>query len=101
MAIPPPKNKALPDAAVTFKKSLRLTFFIAYVSGQTLEIFAPPNEPRCVILAPAEKVIFVKLLKNAQMQGARGAFHLPVRQAILRVNGLRPLTTAVRRNDEG
>jgi hypothetical protein len=32
----------------------------------------------------AEKVIFHRLLKNAQVQGAREAFHLPFRQAILR-----------------
>ncbi len=33
---------------------------------------------------PIEKLAFPRLMKNAQMQGARGAFHLPVRQAILR-----------------
>ena len=29
--------------------------------------------------------LFLGLLKNVQMQGSRNAFHLPVRQAILRV----------------
>jgi hypothetical protein len=33
----------------------------------------------------AEKLIFPRLLKNTWMQGSRGAFHLPMRQAILRV----------------
>jgi hypothetical protein len=37
------------------------------------------------------------MLKNAQMQGARGAFHLPVRQAILRSEAY----SAVRCNYEG
>ncbi len=31
-----------------------------------------------------KRVFFIRLSKNAQMQGARGAFHLPARQAMLR-----------------
>jgi hypothetical protein len=42
-------------------------------------------------------IIFLRLLKNAQVQGARSAFHLPVRQAILRSEAY----LVVRRNDEG
>ena len=37
------------------------------------------------------------MLKNAHMQGARSAFHLPVRQAILRSEAY----FGVRRNEEG
>jgi len=37
-----------------------------------------------VHLSPfAEKAILLRLVKNAQKEGARGAFHPPVRQAIL------------------
>ena len=43
-----------------------------------------------------EKIILCRLLKNAQMKGARG-FSLPVRQAILRSEAY----LVVRRNDEG
>ena len=45
----------------------------------------------------AEKVNFHRLLKKAQMQGSRSAFHLPIRQAILRNEAY----LEVRRNDEG
>jgi len=45
----------------------------------------------------AKKVIFRRLLKKAQMQGPRDAFHLPDRQAILRNEAY----SDVRRNDEG
>jgi hypothetical protein len=37
-----------------------------------------------MIMGFAEKLNFLRLIKNAQMQGARGAFYLPVRQAIQR-----------------
>ena len=43
------------------------------------------------------KVNSHRLLKNAQMQGSRSAFHLPIRQAILRSETY----MEVRRNDEG
>jgi hypothetical protein len=50
-----------------------------------------------VLFEPVEKLVFFRLIKNAQMQGARGAFHLPVRQAILRSEAY----LNVRCNDEG
>jgi len=48
------------------------------------------------ILTTDENFVLQRLLKNARMQGARSAFHLPVRQAILRSAAY----LAVRRNDE-
>ena len=45
----------------------------------------------------AEKIIFHRLIKNAQMQAARSAFHLPVRQAILRSGAYLNVSC----NDEG
>jgi hypothetical protein len=45
----------------------------------------------------AEKAIFLRLLKNTQMQGACGAFQLPIRQAILKSEAY----LDVCRNDEG
>ena len=45
----------------------------------------------------AKKVTLNRLLKNVQMQGASSAFHLPIRQAILKSEAY----LAVRRNDEG
>jgi len=68
------------------------------------------------LLSSLRKVISRKLLKNVRMQGARSVFHLPVRQAILRVASRRIRSDschaaetvrrpeaylAVRRNDEG
>ena len=47
----------------------------------------------------AEKIIFRRLLKNAQMQGPRSVFHLPNRQAILRSEA--PADNCRDRNDEG
>jgi len=44
-----------------------------------------------------KKRLFVMLLKNPQMQGSRSAFHLPIRQAIPRIEAY----LQVRRNDEG
>ncbi|OGP55383.1 MAG: hypothetical protein A2162_11730 [Deltaproteobacteria bacterium RBG_13_52_11b] len=44
----------------------------------------------------ANKTITVGLFKNAQMQGIRSAFHLPIRQAIARSEAY----FNVRRNDE-
>jgi hypothetical protein len=48
----------------------------------------PPRGEACALGAghiSLLKTHFPRLIKNAWMQGARGAFHLPVRQAILRV----------------
>jgi hypothetical protein len=42
--------------------------------------------------------LFVRLLKNAQIQGSRGAFHLPVRQAILCRERFQTVPYGVRRN---
>jgi len=44
---------------------------------------------------------FFRLTKNAQMQGARGAFHLPVRQAILRAASRRIRSASLPRRRVG
>ncbi len=55
------------------------------------------NDKNIAFYQVAEKIIFPRLIKNAQMQGPRNPFHLPIRQAILRSEAY----FDVRRNDEG